>query len=194
MSKRINHHIAKFVYYIVAAIVLFFSFMMFARVLAGCTTPKKALNKVLTDPELLQVAGERYLKLNPPIKDTTTIHDTTTVSETETVLQTDTVSTKDTVYITQIKERVVTKTRTKTETVADLSVANRLNDSLNKYRIELAGKNGQILESRNTITEQAKTIRTQKILLYVLGFVIAVLLFLFLKDKVRLPKLSNIFK
>lgn len=167
--------------------------MMFVRVLAGCTTPKKALDKVLTDPELLQVAGERYLKLNPPIKDTTIIHDTTTVSETETIVQTDTVSTKDTVYITQTKEKVVTKTRTKKEIVADLSVANRLNDSLNKYRIELAGKKGQILESRNTITEQSKTIRTQKILLYVFGSLIVVLLFLFAKDKIRLPKIPKLW-
>lgn len=212
MSKKINHHIAKFVYYLVAAIVLFFSFMMFARVLAGCNTINKAERKVLADIESVKRVRAKTDALFPPeieilINDTGSIRTVIKDSIVEKKsffpvkvwknIQFDTVINGMHFYVDStgitVSGKYKCQNKIKYIPYENKRITNNLKDSINKYQVELAGKNGQILESRNTITEQSKTIRTQKILLYVFGSVIAVLLFLFLKDKVRLPKISKLW-
>ena len=127
-----------------------------ALILHGCITDRKALGRVLTNPDLVAQVAKT---LPPCANDTTIVIDSMVTIETVTKYDTAYIYNADTLM------QVVTKTiyrdqwKYRTEYIADIRLANQWRDSADKYRNSYLSKDEQL----QAVTVESNNHKQQKV-------------------------------
>lgn len=154
----------------------------------GCVSQKKldssAKKRVLSNPELKEQVGREWEKQNPCVNDTITKllqGETITISDTfeVPVVATDTFET--TVAVVKYKDRVITNTKVRVDTlrltVEDTRRLGLANDSMNYYK-------GLYIQKTAEANEYRKQRNKSRTYLWILIVIIAVATFFGIKKKV----------
>ena len=175
--------------------------------LHGCNPAKrtqrldtKALNRVVTNPTLLNDAGNVFLKLNPCVvltvkEDSIIFHNDTIIAEKKVIIprivsknrNIDTIIDNISIFINDsiiaVKslegERVITKNITKV--IVDQSLVNRLKDTVDKKQRTIDTQYGENTELRTQISQYRNTINKKDAL--IIGLLVALALSVFFNVK-----------
>lgn len=211
--KRINHNITPYI-----KVIIFFLIVLLIASLISCNPTKqiaKAEHKVLGNPEAIKRVREKTDHLFPIIGEIVfsdtgsikTIIKDTTITKTVTIpvkvwknISFDTLINGLSFYIDSNGITVTGKYECQNTTkyiptyYHDPRILKQKDSTINNLKIELAGKNGEQLTLQNQSREKDKTIRNKNILIYMLSGFIAIILFLWLRTKIKLPNISKFFK
>lgn len=211
--KTLNHNLKPYI-----LILLFFLLVAIVCFFIGCNPAKqltKAENKVLADIESVKRVREKTDHLFPIIGEIVfsdtgsikTIVKDTTITKVVTIpikvwknISFDTLINGLSFYIDSNGITVTGKYECKNTTkyvptyYHDPRILKQKDSTINNLKIELAGKNGEQLTLQNQAKEKDKTIRNKNILIYILSGFIALILFLWLRTKIKLPNISKLFK
>ena len=214
--KKINHHLMPFIK-AAFCIIIFFIVVLIISFLISCNPAKqiaKAEHTVLGNPEAIKRVREKTDHLFPVMGEiifsdtgsTKTIVKDTIITKVVTIpikvwknISFDTLINGLSFYIDSNGITVTGKYECKNTTkyiptyYHDPRILKQKDSTINNLKIELAGKNGEQLTLQKQGEEKDKTIRNKNILIWLLSGAIAVILFVWLRTKITLPKLPKLW-